>query len=95
VRDFPSLNVLINNAGILQKINLHKSASNLGGLEIEINLNGPIMMAVQFLPQLKMLKRAAIVNVSPVLLSCRWRFRRSIVPQRQRSTRLHSRFGFS
>jgi uncharacterized oxidoreductase len=32
--------------------------------EIEINLNGPIMMAVQFLPQLKMQKRAAIVSVS-------------------------------
>jgi uncharacterized oxidoreductase len=66
VRDFPGLNVLINNAGIMRKINLHKFASDLRGLthEIEINLNGPIMMAVQFLPQLKMQKKAAIVNVS-------------------------------
>jgi len=32
--------------------------------EIEINLNGAICMTVQFLPLLKMQKRAAIVNVS-------------------------------
>jgi uncharacterized oxidoreductase len=66
VRDFPRLNVLINNAGIMRKINLHQSASDLRGLtrEIEINLNGPILMTVQFLPQLKTQRRAAIVNVS-------------------------------
>jgi uncharacterized oxidoreductase len=66
VRDFPSLNVLINNAGIMRKINLQTSGSDLGTLtrEIEINLVGPILMTAQFLPQLKKQKRAAIVNVS-------------------------------
>jgi NAD(P)-dependent dehydrogenase (short-subunit alcohol dehydrogenase family) len=41
---FPALNILINNAGIMRKINLHSSASDLKDLtrEIEINLDGPI-----------------------------------------------------
>jgi uncharacterized oxidoreductase len=66
VRDFPTLNVLINNAGIMRKINLQAAGSDLKGLtrEIEINLNGPILMTAQFLPQLKKQRRAAIVNVS-------------------------------
>jgi short-subunit dehydrogenase involved in D-alanine esterification of teichoic acids len=33
VRDFLSLNVLVNDAGIVGKINLHKSASDLKGLK--------------------------------------------------------------
>ncbi len=66
VVEFPSLNVLINNAGIMRKINLHTFGSDLQDLtrEVEINLNGSIRMVMQFLPQLKMQKRAAIVNVS-------------------------------
>jgi uncharacterized oxidoreductase len=64
VAEFPSLNVLINNAGIMRKINLHTSGSDLLDLtrEIDIDLNGAIRMTVQFLPHLKMQKRAAIVN---------------------------------
>jgi uncharacterized oxidoreductase len=63
---FPSLNMLINNAGIMRKINLHTSRSDLAGLtrEIEINLDGPIRMTAQFLPPLTTQKAAAIVNVS-------------------------------
>jgi uncharacterized oxidoreductase len=63
---FPALNILINNAGIMRKTNLHASASDLKDLtrEIEINLDGPIRMTAQFLPQLKAQNRAAIVNVS-------------------------------
>jgi len=65
VRPFPNLNMLINNAGIMRKINLHAFSSDLRGLtrEIETNLNGPIRMTVQFLPQLKAQKTAAIMNV--------------------------------
>jgi uncharacterized oxidoreductase len=63
---FPNLNVLINNAGIMRKINVHTFGSDLRDLtrEIEINLDGPIRMTVQFLPQLKAQKTAAVVNVS-------------------------------
>jgi uncharacterized oxidoreductase len=68
---FPDLNMLINNAGIMRKINLHGFGSSLLDLtrEVEINLDGPIRMTVQFLPQLKAQKAAAIVNVSSGLAS--------------------------
>jgi uncharacterized oxidoreductase len=65
-RQFPTLNVLINNAGIMRKINIHAPAPDLYDItrEIEINLVAPIRMVKQFLPHLKQKKAAAIVNVS-------------------------------
>jgi uncharacterized oxidoreductase len=65
-RDFPALNVLINNAGSMRKINIHASAPDLYDItrEIEINLVAPIRMVKQFLPHLKQKRAAAIVNVS-------------------------------
>ena len=65
-QEFPTLNVLINNAGIMRKINLNESGSQSEDLsrEIEINLNGPIRMVQQFLPHLKKSENAAIMNVS-------------------------------
>lgn len=64
--EFPALNVLINNAGIMRKVNLHDSGADLKDVtrEVETNLMGPIRMVKQFLPQLKLQPRAAIVNVS-------------------------------
>lgn len=66
VDEFPAMNMLINNAGIMRKINLNTVGLDLRDLtrEIEINLNGAIWMVAQFLPHLKAQKRAAIVNVS-------------------------------
>ena len=65
VKKFPELNVLINNAGIMKTINLHDAGSpELLTEEIEINLNGPIRMIQTFLPQLKIVPTAAIMNVS-------------------------------
>jgi uncharacterized oxidoreductase len=63
--EFPKLNVLINNAGIMRTINFH-DAANLESLtqEIDINLKGPIRMAMAFLPHLKKQGEAAIVNVT-------------------------------
>ena len=65
-KDFPELNVLVNNAGIMRKINLHDTGKDLEDLsrEIETNLTGPVRMVRQFLPHLKAQKAAAIVNVS-------------------------------
>lgn len=62
---FPALDTLINNAGIMRDLNL-KTARDLSDVtrEIEINLNGPIRMIQQFLPQLSRRKDALIVNVS-------------------------------
>jgi uncharacterized oxidoreductase len=66
VTQFPKLNVLINNAGIMRQINLQAPDYDLGGItgEIETNLMGPIRLTVQFLPHLKTQAHAAIVNVS-------------------------------
>lgn len=66
ITQFPNLNVLINNAGEMRKINLHDASYDLEDItrEIEINLSGPIRMVQQFLPHLKMKKSAAILNVT-------------------------------
>jgi uncharacterized oxidoreductase len=65
-RQFPALNVLVNNAGIMRKISLRDGADDLTDVtrEIETNLNGPIRMVAQFLPHLKQQSSPAIVNVS-------------------------------
>ena len=65
-KDFPKLNVLVNNAGIMRTINLHEKAAGPQDLtqEIETNLMGPIRMVEQFLPHLKKSVTSAIVNVT-------------------------------
>src|ERR1700688_1371182 len=65
-KQFPELDILINNAGIMREINIHDKAGSLEDItrEIEINLSGPIRMVKQFLPHLKTKSQAAIVNVS-------------------------------
>jgi uncharacterized oxidoreductase len=64
--DFPALNVLVNNAGIMRTINMHDEGGALESLtdEIDVNLKGPIRMAKAFLPHLKKQGAAAIVNVT-------------------------------
>lgn len=62
---FPTLDTLINNAGIMRNLNLNRPRDPLDVTrEIEINLCGPIRMVQQFLPHLKTRKDALIVNVS-------------------------------
>ncbi|MCE9596771.1 MAG: SDR family NAD(P)-dependent oxidoreductase [Spirochaetia bacterium] len=65
-KQFPALNILINNAGIMRTVNFHAPHDSLANLteEIDINLTGSIRMAKQFLPHLKKQPAAAIVNVS-------------------------------
>ena len=65
VTSFPSLDMLVNNAGIMRNLSLNKGR----GLddvtrEIDINLSGPVRMIQQFLPHLKAKQEALIVNVS-------------------------------
>jgi short-subunit dehydrogenase involved in D-alanine esterification of teichoic acids len=47
-KQFPELNILINNAGIMREINVHDKAGSLEDItrEIEINLSGPIRMVI-------------------------------------------------
>lgn len=68
--EFPNLNMVINNAGIMYEANFNNAGVDLEEKiteEIEINLKGPIRMVEQFLPLLKNQKQAAIVNVSSAL----------------------------
>ncbi len=66
IDEFPGLNVLVNNAGIMRKINLARFATRLDEVtrEIDIDLSGPIRMCIRFLPHLINQAQAAIVNVS-------------------------------
>jgi uncharacterized oxidoreductase len=65
IAQFPALDTLINNAGIMRSLNLNQDRDlNDVTREIEINLSGPVRMIQQFLPHLKTRKGALIVNVS-------------------------------
>lgn len=66
IKQFPKINILVNNAGEMRRISLHDHSVNLENItkEIEINLSGPIRMVQQFLPYLKTQGNAAIVNVT-------------------------------
>ena len=63
---FPALDVLINNAGEMRKLNLNDPKLDVLDVtrEVEINLMGPMRMVQQFLPHLKAQKSAAILNVT-------------------------------
>ena len=63
---FPALNVLINNAGIMRNLDLNDTRHGVADItrEIDINLSGPLRMVQQFLPHLKAQRDAAIINVS-------------------------------
>ena len=65
-RDYPGLNILINNAGILQTLNLRDGNLSTAHLmrEIDINLKGTLLMTNAFLPILRHNTNPAIVNIS-------------------------------
>jgi uncharacterized oxidoreductase len=65
-KDFPKLNVIVNNAGVMRTVNLHNDEQSLDDLtrEVDINFKGPVRMARRFLAHLKKMPNAAIVNVS-------------------------------
>ena len=63
---FDGLDVLINNAGIMNLVDAGNESNDLQKQmqEIEINYNSPIRLLHYFLPQLKNSKNAVLVNVS-------------------------------
>jgi len=65
-KDFPDLNILINNAGIMWEINLqdHKHCAADLTKELDVNVKGTIWMNDAFLPLFKKNKNAAFVTVS-------------------------------
>jgi len=66
VAEYPNLNVLINNAGIMKIENLQSLPAGLNDSEavITTNLLGPIRLTAALLPHLQKQERAAIINVS-------------------------------
>jgi uncharacterized oxidoreductase len=64
--DFPALNVLINNAGIMRPEDLLAQQDDLGDAEATVatNLLGPIRLTAALLPLLRKQPRATLVNVS-------------------------------
>jgi uncharacterized oxidoreductase len=62
---YPGLNMLINNAGIQQFIQLQqKPAWETLGEEVAINLEAPIHLSTLFIPHLLQQERPAIINVT-------------------------------
>jgi uncharacterized oxidoreductase len=62
---FPTLDMLVNNAGIMRNLDLtQRRELNDVTQEIDTNLIGPIRMVQQFLPHLQTRADAAIINVS-------------------------------
>lgn len=63
---FPQLDIIINNAAEMRKINLHNEAIDADEIvtEIDTNLSGPVRIVQQFLPHLKTKNEAAIINIS-------------------------------
>ena len=65
-KKYPSLNVLINNAGIMGPENLLEASNDLSTAEkiVTTNLLGPIGLTAALLPSLRKQPRATIMNVS-------------------------------
>jgi uncharacterized oxidoreductase len=62
---YPGLNILINNAGIQQRIQLQqKPAWKTLSEEMAINLEAPIHLSTLFIPHLLKKKRPAIINIT-------------------------------
>ncbi|MBM7652944.1 SDR family oxidoreductase [Neobacillus cucumis] len=66
IKEFPQLNVLVNNAGIQQRVNLLNAKENWDYYrnEISINVDGPIHLSMLFTPHFQKQEQAAIINVT-------------------------------
>lgn len=64
--EFPQLNVLINNAGIQQRVNLMNAQNDWKYYqnEIAINVEGPIHLTMLLVPYFMKQKNAAIINIT-------------------------------
>jgi uncharacterized oxidoreductase len=64
-REFPRLNVLVNNAGIQRRVNLSESEEwRRTRSEIAINFEAPVHLSRLFIPHLLKQERPAIINVT-------------------------------
>ncbi|MCF8568352.1 SDR family NAD(P)-dependent oxidoreductase [Alicyclobacillus tolerans] len=65
-KQFPAVNVLVNNAGIQQRVNLLSGHPDWHSLhqEIAANLEGPVHLTTLFIPHFLTQENSAIINVS-------------------------------
>ncbi|UZR98699.1 SDR family oxidoreductase [Chondrinema litorale] len=65
-RDFPSCNILVNNAAVVHKNNFYtdNSALEKSDLEIQTNLIAPIYLSKLFIPVISKNKNAKIININ-------------------------------
>jgi uncharacterized oxidoreductase len=65
-KEFPNLNILINNAGIQRGIDFRKGIETLKTIdnEIAINLEAPIQLCAYFIPLLQTQKESAIIDIT-------------------------------
>jgi uncharacterized oxidoreductase len=65
-KEFPKLNILINNAGIQRGIDFRQGIETIRTIdnEISINLEAPIQLCAYFIPLLLTQKESAIINVT-------------------------------
>ncbi|WP_436513472.1 SDR family oxidoreductase [Clostridium thermobutyricum] len=67
-KEFPSLNVLVNNAGIQRDVNFNSNCDDLHNLdEISINFEAPIFLIKELLPLIRENNNPCIINVSSQL----------------------------
>ncbi len=66
IEEFPKVNIVINNAGIQQRVNLLKATEEWSYYrnEIAVNVDAPIHLSLLFIPHLMKQENAAIINVS-------------------------------
>ena len=86
VADFPALNVLFNNAGIMKFEDLtgHRDLADAEAT-LTTNILGPIRLTNALIDHLIQQPDAAIVNVTSASPSCRWSLPRPIRRPRRRS----------
>ena len=67
--DFPALNVLVNNAGVMRVRNFNVEGPALDDLsyEIDVNLTAPLVMTRRFMVLLKSKPNAAVINIGSSL----------------------------
>lgn len=66
VKEFPQLNVLVNNAGIQQRVNLLNAQNDWKHYqnELAINVEGPIHLSMLLIPHFMKQKDATIINIT-------------------------------
>jgi short-subunit dehydrogenase involved in D-alanine esterification of teichoic acids len=67
LREHPEVDCLINNAGVQRPLDINSFDLEKADEEIDINIRGPIHLAIGFLDHFKSKKNATIINISSVL----------------------------